>query len=206
MQSSRETVDLIVDGAMRALARHGTERVSMTDICRESQVSRGTLYRYFSNRDEVLEAVNQRISGANRDFLEKAIAEDPRLEVRVPVVLKVMIGFPTHFPHMRAIFEHEPKTALGFLGREMPNVLKVLDEYLRPALEKSPPVVEGRLTVEDLLELFYRLVTSSFLIPTPGSDTLDQRIAALWESLTARPEPVRETRTPRPRRAVSSRG
>lgn len=205
MQSGRETVDVIVDGAMRALARHGTARVSMTDICRESDVSRGTLYRYFSNREEVLEAVNQRISGANREVLDEAIAQDPRLEVRVRVVLKAMITFPAHFPHMRAIFEHEPKTALGFLAREMPNVLSVLDEYLRPALETSPPVTEGLLSVEDVLELFYRLVTSSFLIPTPGSESLDERIAALWESVAARPATARATRAPRPRRTVGAR-
>ena len=61
------------------------------------------------------------------------------------------------------------------------------------------------LSVKDVLELFYRLVTSSFLIPTPGSASLDERIAALWQSLTARPSPVREARVARTRRAVGAR-
>jgi len=34
-----DTTGVIVEGAMRALARHGVSRVSMTDIYRESQVS-----------------------------------------------------------------------------------------------------------------------------------------------------------------------
>lgn len=196
MQSGRETVDVIVDGTMRALARHGTSRLSMTDICREADVSRGTLYRYFSNREQVLEAVNKRISGSNREVLDAAVAADPGLDVRVRVVLRAMIEFPKHFPHMLSIFEHEPRTALGFLTREMPSVLSVLDEYLRPALELSAPVVQGVMTVEDVLELFYRLVTSSFLIPTAGSETLDDRIATLWEAFGGVPESQAERTRP----------
>jgi AcrR family transcriptional regulator len=204
MQSSRETVDVIVDGAMRALARHGTSRLSMTDICREAQVSRGTLYRYFSNRDEVLEAINQRIIGVNREVFEQAIAEDPDPANRVRVVLKTMIGFPKLFPHMLSIFEYEPKTAVTFLSREMPNVIESLSEYLRPALEIAPPVVQGILTVEDVAELFYRLVTSSFLLPTPGAETLDQRVADLWESMMSAYQPSADQRPRRVRASAAS--
>jgi AcrR family transcriptional regulator len=189
---------------MRALARHGTNRLSMTDICREAEVSRGTLYRYFKNREEVLEAVNQRIIGSNREVLEAAIAADPRLEVRVRVVLKAMIDFPKVFPHMRSIFEHEPKTALTFLAREMPNALETITEYTRPALQASYPVRMGAVSVEEMMEMFYRLITSSFLMPTPGSDTLDERIAALWETIAdpgvAKAQPSRRRR---PARAAS---
>jgi AcrR family transcriptional regulator len=183
MQNGRDTVDVIVDGAIRALARHGASRLSMTDICREAEVSRGTLYRYFSNREEVLEAVNQKLVQAARTILDDAVAASPALDVRVRVVLKAMIGFPNTFPHMRSIFEYEPRTALTFLAREMAGVIDTLDAYLRPALEISLPVTQGAVTVEDVLEIFYRIITSSFLLPTAGSDTMDERLASLWESV-----------------------
>lgn len=198
MSNGRDTVDVILEGAMRALGRQGPNRLSMTDICREARVSRGTLYRYFSNRDEVLEAINQRIIGANRAVFGAAIEAEPALEDRVRVVLRVMITFPDHFPHMRSIFEHEPKVALDFLTREMPNVLETLSEYLRPALETSAPVVEGAVTVEDVVEMFYRLVTSSFMLPTPGAEDLDRRIADLWDVMARGRKPLRVAGAPPP--------
>jgi len=75
-----DTTDVIVEGAMRALARHGTSRVSMTDIYRESQVSRGTLYRYFANREAVLDAVNTQIMSSMR--VQRSIGPSPASPTR----------------------------------------------------------------------------------------------------------------------------
>ena len=46
----------ILSGALDAIASRGVKRLSMSDIIDASGVSRGTLYRYFSNKDEVLGA------------------------------------------------------------------------------------------------------------------------------------------------------
>ena len=47
----------ILSGALDAIAARGVKRLSMSDIIDASGVSRGTLYRYFSNKDQVLSAV-----------------------------------------------------------------------------------------------------------------------------------------------------
>jgi DNA-binding phage protein len=47
----------ILSGALDAIASRGARRLSMSDIIEASGVSRGTLYRYFSNKEEVLSAV-----------------------------------------------------------------------------------------------------------------------------------------------------
>jgi AcrR family transcriptional regulator len=47
----------ILSGALDAIASRGVKRLSMSDIIDASGVSRGTMYRYFSNKDEVLVAV-----------------------------------------------------------------------------------------------------------------------------------------------------
>src|SRR3546814_16174415 len=45
----------LLDGALRALSEMEARRLSMRDISDASGVSRGTPYRYFSSRAEVLE-------------------------------------------------------------------------------------------------------------------------------------------------------
>jgi AcrR family transcriptional regulator len=181
----RNTEDVIINGAIRALSRHGVRRLSMSDICEESGVSRGTLYRYFKSKEEVLDAVNLRIEATMRAAYDAAVAARPDPAERVRVVLEVAISFPERFPHMRQIIQLEPGVALAFMTRELPMIAKFAAEYLKPALANSPPVVQGVLTERQITEIFMRLVMSSFLIPTPGSTKLAARIADLWESLVA---------------------
>ncbi|WP_109526630.1 MULTISPECIES: TetR/AcrR family transcriptional regulator [Nocardia] len=178
---ARDTVDVILDGAMRALARHGSSRLSMTDICRESGVSRGTLYRYFASRDEVLTAVNLRISSLSKETFDRAVAEEPAPEHRVRVILHAMLNFPNTFPHMRTMFKYEPKLSLDFLIDQMPGVIESLVPYLEPALADLPAARAGLLTARDLAEFLYRIVTSSFFIPTGDSAALERKISALWD-------------------------
>jgi AcrR family transcriptional regulator len=181
----RNTEDVIVNGAIRALSRHGVRRLSMSDICEESGVSRGTLYRYFKSKEDVLDAVNLRIEATMRAAYDDAVAARPDPAERVRVVLEVAISFPDRFPHMRQMIQLEPGVALAFMTRELPMIAKFAAEYLKPALADSPPVVQGVLTERQITEIFMRLVMSSFLIPTPGSNKLAGRIANLWESLAA---------------------
>jgi AcrR family transcriptional regulator len=179
----KTTEETILDGAIQALSRHGVRRLSMSDICEEAGVSRGTLYRYFKSKEDVLDAVNTRIEQGMKAAYDEAVAANPALEDRVRVVLKVAIGFPDKYPHMRQIILLEPGVALNFMTRELPSIVKAVAEYLKPALVDCPPVAQGILTERQIAEIFMRLVMSSFLLPTPGSAKLDSRIADLWESL-----------------------
>ena len=43
-------------GALRAFARAGYERATMSDVAREADVSTGNLYRYFESKEELFEA------------------------------------------------------------------------------------------------------------------------------------------------------
>lgn len=176
--TTTDTVDHILDGAMRALGRHGSARPSMTEICREAGVSRGTLYRYFANLDEVLEAVNSRILAVNRELFQEAIAAHPAPEDRVRVVLHTMLDFPSVFPHMKLLFEYEPKASVEFLTREAETVVAAIAEYLRPGVPKS----RGRnaLSAEDLAALLYRVVTASFLMPTRSVQDVEDMFMRLW--------------------------
>ena len=44
----------ILVGTMSALSRQGTHKLSVSDICEASHVARGTFYRYFDSKEQVL--------------------------------------------------------------------------------------------------------------------------------------------------------
>ena len=47
----------IVTAARACFLRFGTEKTSMTDVAREAGLSRGTVYRYFQDRADLIESV-----------------------------------------------------------------------------------------------------------------------------------------------------
>jgi TetR/AcrR family transcriptional regulator, transcriptional repressor of aconitase len=50
----------IIDAARARFASHGFARTSIADIMSESGLSNGAIYRYFSNKDEIIVAVCER--------------------------------------------------------------------------------------------------------------------------------------------------
>ena len=43
----------ILEAAMRAIARRGSSAVTMQQIASEAGIAKGTIYLYYSNRDEI---------------------------------------------------------------------------------------------------------------------------------------------------------
>jgi AcrR family transcriptional regulator len=54
------TTEAILDAAVVEFERHGFRRVALDDVARRAQVSRTTIYRRFSNKDELVAAVIER--------------------------------------------------------------------------------------------------------------------------------------------------
>jgi AcrR family transcriptional regulator len=57
---SRATVELILDATIRIFEREGAESATTSRVAEVAGVSVGTLYQYFSNRDAILDALQDR--------------------------------------------------------------------------------------------------------------------------------------------------
>jgi AcrR family transcriptional regulator len=179
-----DTVARILDGAVRALARRGLRKLSMSDICDEAAISRGTLYRYFKSKEDVLEAIGEHITQGFRSDMEEAIVKRPELDQRVRVVLQVILDQARSKPESVEIIEVEPGFALQFFRRRMPQHIEIVRAALEPAVAHLPVIREGVVTQSQLAEIFLRLAESGFLVPGPGVDKLAKRVGDLWASLT----------------------
>lgn len=182
--SSREK---IVEGAIRALGRYGFRKFSMSDITAEAGISRGTLYRYFKSKEQVLEAVGEHVESTLRATLEEAVMASPEQENRLEIVLQALLDYGRAHAELVRIVEAEPSAVLPLLSREFSTLLSAVADALGPVLNDAPPVRDGTLTKRQLAEMFTRLVLSVYLVPSPGSDQLAKRLAALWKSMTATP-------------------
>jgi AcrR family transcriptional regulator len=64
----------ILDAAWACFARKGYHQTTMQDICQESELSPGAIYRYFAGKEAILEAINDRSQEMGRALVEEARA------------------------------------------------------------------------------------------------------------------------------------
>lgn len=126
----------ILDGAHQVFMKLGFDAASMNDITREAGVSKGTIYVYFQNKEDLFAAIvareRERITLKMRDILAGSEEVEDGL-------YRFGIGFSTHISSKRAI--NAMRTVIGVVDR-MPtlcqrffstpsNVRTVLDDFIR---------------------------------------------------------------------------
>jgi AcrR family transcriptional regulator len=178
-------MERITQGAIRAVARHGLRKLTMTDICDEAGVSRGTLYRYFKDKDQVLEAVGHQVESTLKVAVDNAIAADPEPAHRLQVVLRAVLDYQQLHPETVELVRVEPAFALDFLTRRLPVFVDILTDALEPVLTGAPPVRSRKMTRQQLAEMFLRFVISAIVIPPDDGIAMADRVAGMWKSLTA---------------------
>lgn len=158
------SVQKILDGALRAVATVGARRLSMSDISDASGVSRGTLYRYFASKDDVLAAVSEYICRSFEDGIAEAAssAEDPIERFRA------VMRFYARFTIERAperIFEVEPIFHLEFLRSHFGRHTAAVAEALGPSLDYIEAVIGVPIDHETFAGTLVRLQLSTLIVP-----------------------------------------
>ncbi len=192
----RHTWERIVDGALVALARHGPHRFSMTDVCAESGVSRGTVYRYFASKDEVLAAIQERLETSLREQLTAAIAADPDPARRLRVVARAIAQHRQDFPALAMLSRNEPGLVLTRLADRFDDLATLLQECLHPVLARVAPVKRGNLTEEQVARLLLQCAIAFGALPTSAGQSADELITTL-EGLLGLARAASTSRQPR---------
>jgi AcrR family transcriptional regulator len=116
----------IIDGARRVFIEKGFEAASMNDITREAGVSKGTIYVYFANKEELFEALIEEERGTifknmyevldRTDDLRQTLVEFGKVlsakitSERVILAQRTVIGASERIPELGARFyERGPK-------------------------------------------------------------------------------------------------
>ncbi len=115
----------LIEAAIRNIADHGYDAVTVATICEEAGFSRGLIGHYFSGKDELLlEAVKevaQRLGNAIRDAVRNA-GDDPR--ARLHALIDASFSPPGHTPENVAVWvalvgAARLSPALGAIYREI---------------------------------------------------------------------------------------
>jgi AcrR family transcriptional regulator len=193
MATKPDTVTRILDGAISALARQGPKKFSMSDICEHAGVARGTLYRYFKSKDEVLESLGDYVSGMLSAAVQEAIEERPELDERINVVMEAMTGFWSGHPELVLLGKLEPGFTLQYVMRALGGFRPLLHTALDPVLANSPAVRAGIVDEEGIIDLLLRVVFTYYYMPVSEGPER----TATWNLLSALVgPPAQETASP----------
>jgi AcrR family transcriptional regulator len=154
----------ILSGALDAIAARGVKRLSMSDIIDASGVSRGTLYRYFSNKDQVLAAVAEYVcTGFESGIREAGKGVSDPVE-RLRAVMQFYARYTDENSPGR-IFEVEPAFHLAFFRSRFARYKQAVLDALEPTFDHFDRLLGEAMNREAFAEGLVRNQLSTLLVP-----------------------------------------
>jgi AcrR family transcriptional regulator len=190
----------IFDGALQAIARQGPKKLAMSDIAHEAGVSVGTLYRYFKNKDELLQSLGDHFVAKLQTVLQDAIEENPEPADRLQIVIDVMLRFWLDNPATVQIGQLEPGFVVGYIKQVAPRLSAVLRDALEPVLSDSAAVLGGSASLDEIADLIVRMAFSHYFMPSHDYREFRDLLVVLGASAGLEP---RKSRARSDRKAVS---
>lgn len=181
MPPAADTASIILNAALRTIARQGALGFSMANLAREAHVSRRTLYRYFPNSNAVFEAVSEHVGEVYGQAIDAAVASDPELDRRIEVVLAATAGFGDYYPISLAVFRAEPAFALPFLKARLQQFTDVVRRAIEPCAERWFAVRSGEVTTWEVAEIMLHLGIAMFAFESDTAKRQAQVFAELIE-------------------------
>lgn len=173
----------ILDGAMAALSRRGATQLSMTDVCDAAGISRATLYRYFSNKQDLLTAVGEHVSRNFIDGIQAAIAPSDTPADRLRLVLEFFIRYTAQVKTDRML-EIEPAFVLQFLRSHFAQHIAVFNEALSPVYADIETHLGIRINRVLVSEVLLRAEQSTVVVPAGRSwSSLPEALSRMLEQL-----------------------
>ena len=157
------TLERIMEGAHKALSRNGLRRLSMADICEACGMSRGTLYRYFASKEDIVAALSEHISTSFERGVQ-AVADrydDP--QARLTHVLRFHFEFTA--AQSADLLEADPRFTIAFFRSHFPRHVQALRRALEPSFDAFDRQGGRRLDRDRFAEALVRLELSTMLIP-----------------------------------------
>jgi AcrR family transcriptional regulator len=186
----------ILDGALAALSRRAATQLSMTDVCAAACISRATLYRYFSNKPDLLAAVGEHVSTNFIDGLKVATAQSDVPSERLRLVLEFFIGYTAQVRTDRML-EIEPAFVLQFLQSHFVVHVAAFNDALAPVYDDLEAHLGIRINRALVSEVLLRAEQSTVVVPAGRSwSALPEVLSRMLEQLYE----VKRSGAKRPRR------
>jgi AcrR family transcriptional regulator len=172
-----DTRELIIESAYGCFRKHGLQKTTIVDIAKAANVSRSTIYEYFSDKGAVLEACAEHASEQFYREMSKAMDRGASLEEK----LSRAAVFVTQARRAIASEEYFDEEAISLLlTKDAAVLLRECVDFFAPHLSAAKLTGEVRkdLDIEAAGEWFARILFSLFSTPSSTLDMDDPDVVA----------------------------
>ncbi|MCU1454112.1 MAG: yvdT 2 [Acidimicrobiales bacterium] len=152
----------ILNGALEALAIYGSRRFSVSAVSELAGISRGTLYRYFPTKEDLLDGLTAHMGRDFRRSLHQHVAEELTGEERVDHVVAAMREYVDKTPIFTQLLVAEPTFVRTFYNEQFHDLVRLVATNLKPSAKggKAAPSASALLAAELLVRvaISYRIV------------------------------------------------
>lgn len=176
--TATDTRELIIDSALACFGRQGLKRTTVVDIARAADVSRSTVYEYFRDKAEIVEACAEHSSQRFYREMAKAMGPGDTLEDKLALAA-VFVTRARRFVEPEMYFDDADEVSL-LLTKNAAVLLRECGEFLAPylAAAKLTGEVRKELDVVAAGEWFARMLFSLFSTPSSTLDMDDDEVVA----------------------------
>ena len=177
LTQATDTRELIVESAYACFRKHGLQKTTIVDIARRANVSRSTIYEYFSDKGAILEACAEHASEQFYREMSKAMDRGSSLEE----TLSCAAVFVTQARRAIASEKYFDEDAISLLlTKDAAVLLRECVDFFAPYLSAARLTGEVRkdLDVEAAGEWFARILFSLFSTPSSSLDLDDPDVVA----------------------------
>lgn len=136
-----DSMEAILTAARRMFARHGLKKTSLDELARAARVAKGTIYKYFENKDQIYLGVLKRESEEIlRNVLsatENVAAPEEKLVTFVRVKFRYMRQAINILNLDKEGIEKYPPAAEDIRDEYFDKEVKIIDSILRQGAEKG---------------------------------------------------------------------
>ncbi len=171
------TPERILRAAEECVRRWGIRRVSMSDVAVQAGVSRGSVYRYFADRDALVQAVLERVAEAHVAEAEPSVRRQRSLAGKVAEAA-VFVRRLADDERRLGLHEHPGEPALATLQlAASPVMFARWVEFWIPFLDaaRTDGEVRADLDVRQAAEWIMRVLISLVTVPSVTVDLDDSR-------------------------------
>lgn len=156
----------IFEATTTIMRRAGVAGMSIQDIVTEAGIARGTFYRYFSSKTELLDAYTEFMRSGFNAALQAALEPHHEPLARFEAFL-IFFDDYLNSEQARSFLEAEPEFALGYFRRSFNDGVVKTRDALDLVFDHWAEQVGRPLDHDLLAEFIMRFLISHVLVPVP---------------------------------------
>lgn len=132
-ERSQATIDIILDGTVAVLVQDGYEKTNTNRIAKKSGVSVGSIYQYFSNKEEIVAMLVERHHSRVREMLLDSLANaEGSIEDLIKQTTELILEFNLENFKLCQTFHSELPQSLGqaMVQKHLKDCIEIVAKFL----------------------------------------------------------------------------